>query len=40
VAQRRDVNEIGILRMNANARDLSRVFETDALPRLAGVVDL
>src|ERR1043165_10228364 len=37
VTQRRNVNEIGIAWMNAHARDLSRVFETDALPGLARV---
>src|SRR5206468_7787739 len=37
VAHRRDVDEIGIVRMDADARDVARVFEADVLPRLAGV---
>src|SRR2546430_16883648 len=34
---RRDVNNVGILRMNANARNLPRVFQADVLPGLAAV---
>ena len=34
---RRDVNDIRILRMDANARNLSRVFQADVLPGLAAV---
>src|SRR6185503_17813482 len=35
--ERGNVNEIGILRMNANARDLTRVFETDPFPRFSAI---
>src|SRR6185295_6189948 len=37
VAEHGDVDEIGVLRVDADARDLPRVGEADRLPRLAGV---
>src|SRR5688500_7757619 len=40
MTQRCHVNQIRILWMNSDARDLSRVFETDSLPRLASIVRL
>jgi hypothetical protein len=37
VALRRDVDEVGVLRVHAHARDLARVLESHVLPGAAGV---